>query len=441
MSGINPNIDGSTPISQMGPTSPISEEEGGSGSQNDATVSTLSPSQQEALMVLYLMNAPMLVPPEDPNGNYSISPEAIGAMVATRTAEIGSQMWDSYLEHLAEQKERIKEELESPRYQAWLEQQSPAFIAKIERGTQEQSKAAVLSSTEYNTWIQNLPATQREEELNRNRAGQLWTDMIGGVSSYIQEAQGTRPEAVAFMAASFVIACTFIGDYMSIVDVSSTNMVAVNPVQDAVGSIAHLIPQQLQESFTLTVNLFAVGLIHFANAEAISKAMQTGKPPATQETVDAFAKSVLEKVKGNEVNALLMAILVNKFGNVGEVTDNRMLQLVAMAKLVMLSIAMAAVYQSATGWMTPEILEELMEGNVEAKSEEDQKQFVSKFAPLHEAYMEVIRDGIIPDYIVGELTRALQGYMVGTQTLEDLLDPTKVYQGIAKNLENQEPRA
>src|ERR1700733_5766924 len=225
---INSNLG---PTGAQGPVGPIGPEgDQGTGILNPLLMSTLSPSQQEALMVLYLMNSPTLIQPNTDNTNTQTNTttgaSAIGTIVAARFAEIGTDVWDKYLNYLAEQKERIREELTSPQYRAWVEDHKTPEMKSVAR-----------SPVEYNEWLNSLPVGQRDDELLRNQASNLWTHYIDGVSNYISNVHDTNPEAASFMAASFVISSAFIGDYMNIVDVASTKMVSVNPIQDAASSV------------------------------------------------------------------------------------------------------------------------------------------------------------------------------------------------------------
>ncbi|MFQ5729442.1 MAG: hypothetical protein ACE5GN_03680, partial [Waddliaceae bacterium] len=194
-----PNIDPDAG-SVTGPTGPRGlppvEEEKEEPEINLLALSTISQSEAERALAVLLMGYPSLVEPLDP--------EVLQAAIGARMAEIGSQIWDKFLEHLAEEKARIRDYLNSPKYHQWLETRSQAYLAKME------------SQMDVNT-----PGDTLSEKI-RNHILSVWTNAMEGVSSYIRETRDEHGGAAAFMAASFVITAGFIGDYMNIVDVAST---------------------------------------------------------------------------------------------------------------------------------------------------------------------------------------------------------------------------
>lgn len=433
---INPNFgNGLDPVSFPGQLPPVPSVGEDTDTQDPLLLSTLSPSQQEALQVLYLMNFPLLPQPAlDGNGNNSLNAETIGAIVGAKFAQIGSEMWDRYLDHLAEQKERIAQELSSPAYLAFLERQSPSYIAAIERNTPIDTQNAIRNSTEYQEWLSTLPAAAREKELGDHHALGLWSNYIDGVTGFLNRARDEVPDAVPFIAASFVISMSFIDNFSSIVDVLDQGFIDVKPLQEVISPMIQLVPQTLQESFVLAINLYAMGLITFANAEAVGNSLRSGDPAATKDTVLAFARSVIEKVATNEINYLLMAILINNTEDGAPVTDQRMNQLAAMAKAVMMSVALAALYKVETGWITSEEFQDMLEGNMEPRSEEESV-LVELFQNLR---LETVRDGLLLEDDWENLMHALGLFIRGNPSVEDMLNPTKIYTGLGRYLQNPE---
>lgn len=413
------------PTGTYGPTGPVGPEgDQGTDILNPLLMSTLSPSQQEQLMVLYLMNFPILVQPNMDNTNnqtnYTTDISAIGAIVASRFEEIGSDLWDKYLDYLAEQKERIREELESPRYRAWVEDHKTPEM-----------KNEIRSSTEYNEWLNSLPAGEREDELLRNQASDLWVQYIDGTSNYISNVRDTNPQAASFMVASFVITSAFIGDYMNIVDVASTDMVAVNPIQDAVNNVS-IIPPNFQDSMNLTINLFVVGALYSSGVELVPKIKGGDSKELDFEAAKAYASEVADKVEGNEINYFLMALLVNSTEEGAPITNERLNQLAAIVKVMMIAVALALLYKVEAGWLKGEDFRALVQGELEPRSEEE--------ARLVGLLRELQDSGVLSEETWDNLMEGLTSFFDSNPKVEDMLNPARVYAAVNSSLPTTEAK-
>ncbi len=282
----------------------------------------------------------------------------------------------------------------------------------------------------------------RDEEVGRvqnqiDQANGLWNNLIDATSNLLSNYRDESEDIVPFMAASFVITSSFIGDYMNIVDVASTNMVAVNPIQDSANAILNLVPQSFQEQITLAINFFAIGLMAFSNAEAIANQMKSGgEENATKEAVLAFANNVIDKVKSNEVNYFLMALLVNQMEK-GELAPQDIQHLARVVKVAMLAVALAALYKFEAGSISDQEFRSLLEGKMEPRSEEE-KQLV---ALLNNIYGEGVKanDG---EYEAGwqSVMDNLIAFIVSKPSVEDLINPTKVWAQVGAYLQNPNPR-
>lgn len=426
---IQGNIGGAGPIGPLGPIPGFDVEK---GLLDPLLLSTLSPSQQEALMVMYLMNMPILPPPV---GGEGINSETIGTIVAAGFAKIGSEMWDKYLDYLAEEKQRIADYLKSPQYRDFLELRSPDYLAKVERSSPLETMRAIRETAEYKGWYGELTVSEQQLEDKRFQALGLWTDKIDGLTNYINDAKKTNPESIPFMAASFVISTAFIGDYMNIVDVASTKMVGVNPIQDAVGtSLANILPKDFQEQVNLTINLFVTGLIYHTMAEEVAKFGKPGDKPKDLEYAKDFARSVINKVSGNEINSMLMALLVGKMEKGEPLTKDRIDQFAAVSKAMMIAIALALLYKVQTKWITGQEFHAMLTGFFKEPATDEEKALVNLFKGLKGTAGMSDKDW-------NGLIGAMVSFFDKNPSVDLLLNPLKVYSQVLQNFQLPEVKS
>ncbi len=397
---------------------------------HDPTASTISQSLAEALMVQYLMGWPVLQQPND-NGTYTASVEGITAMAGVELSKIGADMWDSYMDHLAEEKERIAEYLNSPAFRQYVEDRTLRGQVQTELNTNVNTQQTqVFNATDFNQYINSRIISATE----------LWTNTIDGVSNYIQQNKEANPEACLFVAASFAITATYIGDYLNIVDVASTNMVSVNPVQDAVQQALQLIPPQVQEQFTISINLLAIGLINFANAEAIAKGGEQQRPPMTWDTAVALSRSILASVQGNVVNGFLLAMLINKLEHLGSTEEQRnskLEQLNAIAKAIMLAIAAGALLKAAMPDvdLTADDFSAVFEEPLVPQSEMDQR-LVNELSPLVSYFNSLREQAMFSNEGWKNLVQVLGHFFSSNPDFHDIFSSTQLMQSLVKNLLN-----
>src|ERR1700722_15784517 len=100
---IDANISGPLDNSNVEPTEEIGSKPQKTTSKSSQ--STISESQVEAALTLYFMNAPVLASPSGGSGGSSdlSNAAAIQAMERAGIAQVGSDIWDKYLDYLAEE--------------------------------------------------------------------------------------------------------------------------------------------------------------------------------------------------------------------------------------------------------------------------------------------------------------------------------------------------
>lgn len=366
------------PTGPMGPLKGITEEDKVKLLLDLMGISTMSKSQKEAIMLLLLVSRPELPAPSE-----------IGVLVGETESNVVSDMLDNWLESIEEQAEKHKEWIKSPAYQVWLETHSPAERGKIED----------------------------ENELR--------TSYFEGMGDYLRTVREDPEAAIPFMTASFVIAASFIGDAHMVVDTASTELVGVNPIQDAATQFHHIVPPDFRDNANLVVNLFAMGVMYYATAETIG-GVGKGERPKDLNFARNFAKGVIDKVNSNDINALLGAMLVHKSEKGEPVTKDRINQMATMAKLIMLALALAIVYKVQTGWLTGQEFAGMMNGEISLPKGEMESEVLQT--------MKNLLQQLPPEERVKVLI-ALMEYFDSNPSVEAMLNPKKVYEsGLAQSL-------
>lgn len=421
---LDPN---SSPFGPIQGPSFISPPTGGDHDTHDPTASTISQSLAEALMVQYLMGWPVLKQPEDPS-SYQTTLQGITAAVGAEMGRIGSEIWDKYLDHLAEEKERIAEYLNSPAFRKYVEERTLSGQVNTELNTNINLKNPIMDAVDFNQYLNT----------RINAALNLWSGTIDSVSSYIQQNKESNPEASLFVAASFAITSTYIGDYLNIVDVASTSMVSVNPIQESVAQILPLVPQQMQEQVALTINLLAIGLINFANAESVVSGVQQNRAPLNWETATALARNILANVEGNVVNGLLMAMLINKMENLGGTQEERkamLAQLTDLAKAVMIAVGVGALLKAAMPdiKLTSDMLISTLTQPLVAQSELDQR-LVDALSPLASYFSYLRESGSISEEGWNDILSRLGAFFEANPNFDEVFGQTNLMGGLVQNL-------
>lgn len=334
----------SAEITGVGPTQPSSFSIAGDASPNvldSQYLSTLSSSEQESIGINLGAGFPQLE-----------------MILRDGESKAIDALLDGWIKNLEEQANRIREEQMSPAFRAWMAAHSSEFQQQDSRKATLQ---AVYDSPSYHNWIQSLPEADRIQEMSFQRQENLRSNIIDGVSSYLKESR----EDASFMTAGLVIAVGMVAQ-IAMIDIASTSMVGANPISDAPIRAMAIMPPDLASTLNLSINLFAMGMVYHSVADVMAN---NDKPADMRQTAEAFAKEVLDKVQGNQINGFVMALVVNKFENGQPVTPQRAEQLANIAKVTMLMVGLASLYEHSVGWRSGAELLALLNGNMRPRSE------------------------------------------------------------------------
>lgn len=312
--GVPVNPSGPGPIE---PTTPVTGDSAPNDSsvKDNRSISSLSKSEQEDVMRVLLANAymPVLISPSWDAGTKDVSINNVISSVEAKFAEIGSKMWDEYLKNLSVISEQIAERIKSPQYRQQTEAANPLSI---------------------------------KNTLNNNQT------LIAGMTDYVSNHKNDQ-DAIPFMSMAFVVAAGIVGNFISVVNAVSTPMVAATPIIDAASIATQVLPPAFADTSVMVINLLLPAML-YSTSFAVLKAVDGPKGEKEIDLAFArnYAKNILGKVGGNEINQFLAAMLVYKFEEGTPISKEQLDRAVITTKLVMLSVAFALFYKVETGWLT-----------------------------------------------------------------------------------------
>ncbi len=344
--------------------------------------STLSPSQQQEILSLYLAPVPTLEPPR-----WNVPEIVEGIMV-------NPKIWENYLTFLHEQGQKMEREITSPDHLARVQATSPLSTKRVI----DDSKV-----------------------------------LISAMRDYVDNHKGDA-DAAPFMAVALVIAAGFIGAYMSVVDVASTSMMTVKPIIDAAAVTMQVLPSQFVDPSLMVINLFATATLYTATLGMVGQSQSTGDKPKNIDFARNYADEIMTKVKGNEINRFMYALLVHTLENGQPISNQRADQIVTYSKLMMLSVALTLFYKVETGGLTGEEFAGILKNNPykEGTPEHELIVRINGFLGQIGTFASKEESARVLEFIVG--------YADSNHSIDDMLKPEKVYSSMLETTNDREIR-
>lgn len=363
------------------------------------------------------------------------SKRAIGSIEGAfqqQNTDIILSMLDQWLDNIEESSQARKEELNSPAYRAFIETQSPAYIAKMQRDTPENMMLAIRSAPEFQQYISTLPPGDRAQEIAATRTESLRSGFTEAANGYLDRARSgdVNKVLIPFMAASFIIGATMVAGAAPAAEVTGVESISTKSVDAVWAQFASVVPPNLQEASVLVVNLFATGLIFQAAAGGLGKATEAGgnQPQEFDKAfAQKFAQGVLQQVAGNEIRYSMIALMAQRFDGSQPVSHERIQQLVVFAKLVLLSMAIAALYKVETKRITGREFADMVLGKMVPRSKEEKE--------LVKAFQDILNS--LPNEEKMRILEVIIAYIDSDPDLEDLFDPTRVFKEVLMPIPNE----
>lgn len=348
-----------------------------------------------------------------------------------QTNDIILSMLDQWLDSIEEASQARKEELNSPTYRAFIETQSPAYIAKMQRDTPIEMMLAIRSSAEFQQYVSTLPPDDRAQEIAVTRTESLRSSFTEAANSYLDRARSgdVNKAMVPFMAASFIIGAAMIGGAAPVGGAPGVETVSTTSVDQIWAHLSPMVPPAFQDASVIVINLFATGLIFQAAAAGLGNVAGAQKQPQEfdKSFAEKFAQGVLQQVSGNEIRYSMVAMMAQRFDGSQPVSHERIQQLVIFVKLVLLSMAIAALYKVETKRVTGREFADMVLGKMTPRSKEE-KELVKAFQDILNSLPSKEKMGILEVIIA---------YIDSDPELEDLFEPTRVFKEVLMPIPNE----
>lgn len=383
---------------------------------------TLTVSEQEQLMILYLANNPMLAPP-----NYSSSPEGgkISGVAAAgnyelKLQQIGQQVLDSWTESLKKQDEELKEYLNSDAYRVWQERNAPSEVAKKQEVNPSGAAITDAAKTEQS------PVPLLDSSLLREK-----------LANYSELVRNKDPDAVGalpFAMTSLVIPATI---SPGMLDTVSTRQVAVNPSVDTsvYNNMVNGLPLGAQSDMRAELGLlgamFMVGFVNYAEARNTTDALKGNKEHSHKQLAENLAAKVIASISDPNFDKMLGGMLATTKGQ--KLSASQLDERIAVFKLVLLSTAMMALYASEAKHISKGDFDGMLNGTTQPRSQKE--------ADLINAFLGVRDSGKISSTTYNVLLQGLQDYADSNPDFKSFFKVDDAFKSISNRLAVQNETA
>lgn len=339
---------------------------------------------------------------------------------------IAQNILDRWLEGIREDADRVAEKLRSPEYRAWLDTQSATFIAERQRNSAAATELAIATSPEYVAWVLSLSPLNRAAEQSYQQSINMRVGLADGIDSYRQTVSSSSPEALfvlPLMAATFVVGQDIIGQAVRLSDVSSTPVVNPTAFDQIWAHVARpYITDDLAE-LGLIGALFATGALYQTTVQDIGETYPSVKTKSIK-FGNLHAKTIIQLVIGGTLDGFLRGMLSKKVEGGEPLSEGRKEELIAIVKIVLLSTALMLLYKIQTGKITGQEFEDMFSGKMSV----DPKKMEAKLIQLMRHYMAAL-----PSKESEKILKALSDYMDKDPSIDNMLDPGQVFEGLLQS--------
>ena len=335
-----------------------------SGTSSRRGMEAFSPELMQALYIMWFTGGPnpiMLQALEnkgvgavDSVGAKAVNPELFLLETENKMAEICCSVLEAWGKEIAEENKRIKKEMASPEYKAWLEREGKAG---------------------YEAWLDTLSPQQRLKVSNFPNYDKMMgmnTDLTVMLENYSENIRSnpTGNEA-QFFTAAITLGIPLRFDYAVLPGTVGSEIGGITPARDNTS------PFTLQGLTTTNTGASAwLGEV-ILQASSVSATFSVlslaGRAPTKvidHEFAKSFAATVAEKINGEGFQTLANALFVGQTENGQVIGPDRVKELTRLFKAALLSSALALLYRTESsingqgGGMTSIEFRDLIAGRI-----------------------------------------------------------------------------
>lgn len=304
--------------------------------------------------------------------------------------------------------------LSPPQTQETTSTSSVGSIAQM-----EQKKHEIITQM-LDSWLASLEKIAQE---NKRAAEKLALNKLEIAYHEFKKQQTDQPnELFPVFALGFIIIGTGIQQALT---PDPTTGVQLNPIINMNTEMLPPVLGDMRAELGLIGALFSAGIQYFTVAQIASKLANGKEAPKDATFAKGYAENILALVGTLPFNSYLMAIVSKSLPKETTVAPQKAIELVASLKIVLLSAALAMLYQVETGRMTGDEFAAMLGGKIKF----DQGDIRSKLITQLNQQL-----GLMSTKEREKVLTSLLEFFDGDPSLDTLADPSKVFAGISATL-------
>lgn len=372
-------------------------------------------------------------------------------------AQIVCDMLTKWNKSLQDESERIKEEINSPKYQAWQQIHSPSQIAKEDAKSGRDLAVPSKNASGQQAAITTGAADEKDRYSGLLDRYSLIAGMSNLVATTAQAIQATTsslsnsgdnavgisksptaPDLSGYsqptaMVSALAIGAGFVSNFVP--NTASSSQVEVKPIQDA-WSLTNTGNDAVTQTGGWFSAMWSIGLIYQLSAQNIAElgaGYQKG-PHRDLEFAKGYAQNLLNSLDGNAFNINMLALLTPMIEKSPEGKARQNPELLAVkGKVILLAMALALVLKLELASKNPDaqidesFFAAMLGGGVDfSRNDEFQTGELKRQLVFYFRYnLE-----LLPESERAKIVEGILSYIGAQPKIEDLLDQQKTFESV-----------
>ncbi len=294
--------------------------------------------------------------------------------------------------------------------------------AKIAGLSPYQAAIAITGSEAYQAWAETLPPLEKTQELNKANNYVMNAALLEGTNNYLDRAKSGEATAIPFVMASLAIAATFMADYVSMIGgaVETAAQGSVSAVLQGVNQVGAPILEQNLAFLGFLGGMFAVGTMYKTGDQVALNAGKAPKEEVDKQFAREYGKNIIALIEDDDFNGFVNSALIVHVKDGHTMPADQRAELQDAIKLVLLSVALAAIYKAEHGKITQEEFYGMLSDERMTKDDPIKIQLKGLIA-AYVAKLTTLKSSMVDSILE---------YLESDPELEEMFDVTKVFAGI-----------